>query len=271
MLVALRHLLLVVIGIVLVTPGLWMVSASLMTQAEVLSGAILPAEAQFDNYRDIFVEFPFGMFFRNSVIVTGAVVVLNVALCSLTGYALAKFDFPGRRLIFGFILITMMIPFTVIALPLYLVVHSLGWVNTYQGLIMPFAITAFGVFLMRQAMMTVQNDYLDAARVDGAGELRIFVQIVLPLVRPALLTLAILVFIANWDEFFWPLIVATSDEYRTIPIGLAKLQQQGASTATQWHLIMAGATVAVAPMLLLFLAFRRQFMNATSGLAGLNE
>ena len=266
-----RHSGLLALAAVLVAPGMWMVSASLMTQAEVLSGAILPAVPQWRNYVDIFDRFPFGVFFRNSVLVTGSVVLLNLLFCSMAGYALAKFNFLGKRLVFAFILTTIMIPFTVIAIPLYLVVHQLGWINSYQGLVAPFAVSAFGIFLMRQFMASIRDEYLDAARVDGAGELRIFFVIVLPLARPALMTLAILVFITNWDEFFWPLIAATSDEYRTLPVGLAKLQEAGTSSSTQWHLIMAGATIAVLPIFVLFLAFRRQFMQATSGLAGLNE
>lgn len=265
------HLVLVLVGLILITPGLWMLAASLMTQTEVFSGSILPAAPQFSNYVDIFTEFHFGLFFRNSVIVTGSVVILNVAFCSLTGYALAKFEFPGRRLLFAFILITVMIPFTAIVIPLYLVVQQVGWIDSYQGLIIPFAITSLGVFLMRQFMMGIHDDYLNAARVDGASEFTIFLRIVLPMSKPVLVTVAILTFITNWDEFFWPLVTTTSDAYRTIPIGLAKLQQTGASTSTQWQLIMAAAVVAVVPLLILFLALRKQFMAATAGLSGLNE
>ena len=265
------HLVLLIVGLILITPGLWMLAASLMTQTEVFSGSILPAAPQFSNYVEIFTQFDFGLFFRNSVIVTGSVVVLNVVFCSMTGYALAKFEFPGKRLLFGFILITIMIPFTAIVIPLYLVVQQLGWINSYQGLIAPFAITSLGVFLMRQFTMGLHDDYLHAARVDGAGELTIFFRIVLPMAKPAVITVAILTFITNWDEFFWPLVTTTSDSYRTVPVGLAKLQQTGASTSTQWQLIMAGAVLAVTPILVLFLALRRHFMAATASLSGLNE
>jgi len=265
------HLVLLIVGLILITPGLWMLAASLMTQTEVFSGSILPAAPQFSNYVEIFTQFNFGLFFRNSVIVTGSVVILNVVFCSLTGYALAKFEFPGRRLLFAFILITVMIPFTAIVIPLYLVVQQVGWIDSYQGLILPFAITSLGVFLMRQFMMGLHDDYLNAARVDGANELTIFVRIVLPMSKPALITVAILTFITSWDEFFWPLVTTTSDAYRTVPIGLAKLQQTGASTSTQWQLIMAAAVVAVIPLLILFFTLRTQFMAATAGLSGLNE
>jgi multiple sugar transport system permease protein len=255
-------------GVVIVSfPTFWMFSASLMTRAEIFdpTRGLLPTTWQFDNYLAIFRDFNFGTFITNSMIITGSVVLLNLLLCSMAGYGLAKFEFPGRNLLFLFIVSTIFIPFTVIMIPLYLMVRGLGWINTYQGLIMPFAVIGFGVFLMRQYMSTLNDEYLDAARVDGASEWRIYWSIVLPLMRPALVTLAVLVFITNWDEFLGPLVVATDDSRRPLTIGLARFLEQ---YQNEWHLLMAGAVVAALPPLLLFVALRRYFLASLGGVGG---
>ena len=144
--------------------------------------------------------------------------------------------------------------------------RSLDWVDTYQGLIVPFTMSAFGIFLMRQFMLGVPDDYLDAARIDGASELGIFFRIVIPLSRPALVTLAIVTFVINWDEFLWPLVVTTTNNYRTLPIGLAKFLE---AYDNEWHLLMAGAVVAALPLVLLFLVMQRRFLEGMAGLSGL--
>jgi len=159
-----------------------------------------------------------------------------------------------------------MIPFTAILIPLFLIVRSFGWVNTYPGLIMPFAMSAFGVFLMRQFILAVPDDYIDAGRIDGASELRIYFQIVVPLIQPALITLAIVVFVASWDEFLWMLIITTGDALRTLPVGLAKFVEQ---YRTRYELMMAGSVVAAAPVVLVFLAVQRRFLQGMAGLSGL--
>jgi len=229
---------------------------------------ILPPTWHPENYVDLFTRFRVGRYLTNSVIVTGVVVLLNIVFSTLAGYSLAKYDFPGRNLIFGFILSTIMVPFAVILIPLYLIVRTFGWVNTYQGLIMPFALSAFGIFLMRQYMLALPNEYLDAARIDGASEITIFWRIVMPLARPAVITLAIVTFVGNWDEFLWPLIVATEDRYRTLPVGLAAFLQD---YQNEWHLLMAGAVVAATPVVLLFLLMQGRFLESMAGLSGLRE
>lgn len=257
-------------AILTVLPVLWMVSASFMTRSDVLSTPVhlIPPVWRPQNYQEVFTEFNLGRYLMNSVIVTSSVVILNVLFCSLVGYSLAKFDYPGKGLIFTFIMATIMVPFTVIVIPLYLIVRSFHWVNTYQALIVPFTMSAFGIFLMRQFIFSVPDDYIDAARIDGANELSIFFQIVLPLSRPAMITLAILTFVSNWDEFLWPLVVTTTDQYRTLPIGLAKFLDQ---YENQWNLLMAGAVVAALPVVLLFLAMQRRFLEGMAGLSGLKE
>ena len=254
--------------LIFLLPVLWMVSASFMARQDILSSPVklLPPVWQPQNYRQIFTEFNLGHYFLNSVFVTGSIVVLNVLFCSMVGYSLAKFDFPGKRLVFGFILSTIMIPFAALLIPLYLIIREFDWVNTYQALIVPFSMSALGIFLMRQFLLAIPDDYLDAARIDGATEFGIFFRIVLPLSGPAVTTLAILTFVSYWDEFLWPLVVTTTDEYRPLTVGLSKfLEQYG----TEWHLLMAGAVVAALPVVLLFLLLQRKFFEAQGGLSGL--
>ena len=257
------------VGVVFVAPVLWMVSASFMTRADITASPVnlLPPVWRPENYREIFTGgVRLGRYFANSVLVTSAVVVLNVLFCSLAGYSLAKFRYPGRNLIFSSIMATIMVPFNVIVIPLYLIVRQLGWIDTYQALIVPFAMSAFGIFLMRQFIASIPDDYIAAARVDGASEPRIFVQIILPLSRPAMTTLAILTFVHNWDEFLWPLVVISGDDRRTLPIGLAKFLGQ---YENQWHLLMAGSVVAALPVVVLFLALQRRFLESLGGLSGI--
>ncbi len=255
-------------AIVFSLPAIYMVSASLMSSQELFSSQarLFPSTLQWSNYSEVFINFNFARYLMNSIIVTGSVVILNLILSPMVGYSLAKFDYPGKNVLLIFILATVMVPFTAILIPLFLIVRSLGWVNTYPGLIVPFAMTAFGVFLMRQFMLAVPDDYIDAGRMDGASEFRIFFQIVMPLVQPALVTLAIVVFVANWDEFLWMLVVTTGDALRTLPIGLAKFVEQ---YTTRYELMMAGSVIAAAPVVIVFLALQRRFLEGMAGLSGL--
>ena len=177
------YLLLIAGAVFLVIPIYWMLMASFMTLGDVFSTPVnlIPPTWQPSNYVRIFVDFNIGQYFGNSLIVTSCVVLLNVFFCSLTGYSLAKFDYPGKNIIFLFIMATVMIPFAVLLIPLYLIVRSFGWINSYPGLIVPFGMSAFGIFLMRQFMLGVPDDYMDAARIDGASEFRIFLRVVVPL------------------------------------------------------------------------------------------
>ncbi|MCB0114055.1 MAG: carbohydrate ABC transporter permease [Caldilineaceae bacterium] len=249
-------------------PIVYMVSASLMSADELFSTSarLFPSAPQWTNFAEVFGRFNFGRYLGNSVIVTSAVVLLNLLLSPMVGYSLAKFDFPGKNLLFIFILATVMVPFTAILIPLFLIIRSLDWVNTYQALILPFAMSAFGIFLMRQFALAVPDDYLDAARIDGASEYRIYFQIVLPLLQPALITLAIIVFVAIWDEFLWMLVVTTGDNLRTLPIGLAKFVEQ---YTTRFELMMAGSVVSAAPVVIVFLSIQQRFLEGMAGLSGL--
>jgi len=250
-----------------VLPVFWMFMASFMTLGDVFATPVnlIPPKWQPENFITIFTDFNIGLYFKNSLIITGSIVILQVFFCSIVGYGLAKFDFPGKNIVFMFIMATLMIPFAVILVPLYLIVRSFNWIDTYQGLIFPFAMSPIGIFLMRQFIFAVPDDYMDAARIDGANEFRIFWQVVLPLSKPAVITLAIITFVSNWDQFLWPLIITTTNKYRPLPIGLASFMQQ---FTNDWHLLMAGAVVAVLPVILLFLLMQRQFLEGMAGLSG---
>jgi multiple sugar transport system permease protein len=249
-------------------PTLWMVSASLMTSRELFSPQVrlFPSALIFTNYAEVFSRFNFGRYLLNSVFVTGTIIVLNLLFCPLVGYSLAKFQFPGRNLLFMFVLSTIMVPFTAILVPLYIIVRSLGWINSYQAMIVPFAMSATGIFLMRQFIFALPDDYTDAARIDGASEFTIYWRIVLPICQPALVTLAILTFIGTWDEFLWVLIVTTTEQMRTLPIGLAKFVE---AYQTRWELMMAGATVAALPAVLAFVSMQRRFLTGMASLSGI--
>jgi multiple sugar transport system permease protein len=263
-----RQVILLAGAILFSMPIVYMVSASLMSAEELFSTSarLFPSAPQWTNFAEVFGRFNFGRYLGNSIIVTGAVVLLNLFFSPMVGYSLAKFDFPGKNILFLFILATVMVPFTAILIPLFLIIRSLDWVNTYQALILPFAMSAFGIFLMRQFALAVPDDYLDAARIDGASEYRIYFQIVLPLLQPALITLAIIVFVAIWDEFLWMLVVTTGDNLRTLPIGLAKFVEQ---YTTRFELMMAGSVVSAAPVVIVFLSIQQRFLQGMAGLSGL--
>ncbi len=251
-------------------PLYYMVSTSFKSEPEVFAIPIhwLPETFSPSNYPEAFEVAPFAQYFYNSLVVAITVVLATLFFSALAGYGFAKFSFPGRRISFLFVLSTMMIPFQVLLIPLYVVVYKFGWTNSYAGLIIPGAISAFGVFLMHQACLTLPDELLDAARIDGAGEIGIFWRIVLPLLKPALATLAILTFLGSWNNFLWPLIVVTKDELFTLPVGMTVFQQP--LRAPYWTYIMAVSTVATLPVMIVFIALQRYFIEGVviSGLKG---
>jgi multiple sugar transport system permease protein len=255
--------LLVVIG-----PFLWMALASLKPEAEIrqVPPTWLPDTWTLDNFRELFTRLDFPLYFVNSVVVALAITAGNLLFCSLLGYALAKLTFPGKRTLFLVVLGMLMVPGMVLFVPQFVLVSNLGLTNSYAGLILPFLAGPFGVFLMRQFLTTVPDDLLEAARVDGAGEWRIFFRIVLPLCRPALATLGILTFLSSWNNFLWPLVVATTEDKYTLPVALA-LYSVG-QNRTDFGLLLAGAVVVVLPVLIVFLILQRHFLRgiATTGL-----
>jgi multiple sugar transport system permease protein len=261
---------LTVLGIgVMLLPYFWMVSSSLKTGAEVFELPIrwIPQVPQWHNFRDALSRGSFGTYFYNSGVVAVAVTAANVLLCSLAGYGLAKFRFPYRELSFRVILSTLMLPLEIVLVPTFLVVQQLGMVNTYGGLIVPLAVDAFGIFLMRQFIRDLPDSLIEAARLDGCSELGIFFRIILPNCKPALGALALLSFRDNWDQFLWPYIIASSDRLKTFPLGLA--QMEGIDSAA-YHEIMALALLGMVPTALLFLFFQRAFVRGIA-LSGLKE
>ena len=265
----LKYAVLVIGALVMVFPFVWMIIASLMTAGEIqLRPPVwLPAEPQFRNYSDLADSIPMGRLYFNSLFTSGIIVAGVLISSSLAGFAFAKYRFPGRQFLFYLILATMMIPFFVTLIPVFFIVRQLGWIDTYQGLVAPGLASAYGIFLMRQFIMTLPDELIDAARIDGATELRIYWRIVVPLVKPALATLGTFTFIGAWNNFLWPLLVINSRELMTLPLGINSMKSLYADNT---NLLMAGTAVAVLPMLLVFIFLQRYFIQgiALTGLKG---
>lgn len=258
------YVLLVLGLLLLVGPFVWMILGSFKTTGELrqVPPTWLPENPTLQNYQDLFSRQNFIGYFANSTIVAFFVTAGNVVFCSMLGYALAKLHFPGKRILFAVVLATLMVPGIVTFMPLFVLVANLNLVNTHAGLILPFLAGAFGVFLMRQFIGGIPDELLDAARVDGAGEHYIFWRIVMPLCGPALATLTILTFLASWNSFLWPLVVATSQDMFTLPVAVAFLAtgQQETNVA----LLMAGSVVVILPVVIVFILLQRHF---TQGIA----
>ena len=254
--------------IAVITPFVWMILGSFKSQGELLRSppTWLPEKPTLDNYRQLFDKASFLRYFFNSTVVAIAVTAGNLIFCSMVGYALAKLTFPGKKLVFTLVMGTLLIPGMVTFVPLFVLVANLGMVDSYPGLILPFLVGPFGVFLMRQFILGLPDELLDAARVDGASELRIFRQIILPLCGPGLATLGILTFLGSWNNFLWPLVVAQTQEHYTLPVALALFST--GQNVTNYGLLLAGATVTVVPIVIVFLIFQRRFIEgiATTGI-----
>jgi ABC-type glycerol-3-phosphate transport system permease component len=228
----------------------------------------IPHEFHPENYPEAFATAPFAQYFYNSLVVAVAVVITTLVFSALAGYGFAKFSFPGKNLCFLIVLSTLMIPFQILLIPLYVLVHGFGWTNNYAGLIIPGALSAFGVFLMRQFCLTLPEELLDAARIDGAGEIGIFWRIVMPLLKPPLASLAIITFLGSWNNFLWPLIVVNKGDLFTLPVGMTVFTQPLRSP--YWTYIMAVSTVATLPVVLVFLVLQKYFIQGVvlSGMKG---
>jgi len=257
------------LAVVTLVPFVWVLFGSFKSQAEIMAapGAWLPRNfGNFDNFIELFQHRQFGTFMRNSFIVSGATVVANVLFSSMAGYALAKLPFRGRRLVFGAVLMAMMVPYVALFVPQFFVIVQLGLVNTLTAMVLPIAVMPIAVFIMRQFADSIPDDLLEAARLDGAGEFRIFFGIFLPLLGPAVATVAIITFLNSWNYFLWPLIVAQSQDTYTLPVGLSIASQ--AANSTDYGLLLAGAVVVLLPVLLLFLFLQKYFVRgiAVTGL-----
>ena len=269
-----RHLVVVGLvaagGVVVFFPFFWMAVTSLKTVPEIQRVPLQVAPdrwSNFDNYREVFRRQPFGRFLLNSALVASVSAVSSLLVSSLAGYGFAKFRFPGRDVLFFGIIGILMVPFQSVVVPLYLWVNRLGLLDTYAGILAPDLVSVFGVFLMRQAIEMVPTDYIEAARIDGGGELGIFWRIVLPSVAPAMATLVIIKFMWTWNELFWPLVVINSPEMKVVTLGLVGFTNM---YFIEYNLVTAAAVVSILPVLAIFLLCQRWVVRAVvmSGLKG---
>lgn len=264
---------LILVTLIMVVPFIWMISTSMRPSGTEFAypPELVPDSINFDNYESLFTLVPFGRYFVNTVIVTGVTVFGQLLICSMAAYGFARLNFIGRDTIFIAYLATMMIPYQITLIPLFLIVFHLGWIDTYQGLVAPGLSSVFGIFLLRQAFMGVPRDYQDSARIDGATEWVVYWRIFLPLNGPALATLGVFAFMAAWTDLLWPLLIARSQELRTLELGLAYFNATTTTfRQTNWPLMMAAAVVVMVPVLLVYVFAQRYFIQgiALSGVKG---
>lgn len=258
------YILMALIVIVIGLPLLWMLLASVKTLQEIYTfpPVWIPARFRWENYVEAWQIAPFGRFYVNTIIMTFFGTLAKMINGILSAYALSYLRFPMRDLVFVIILAALMIPPQITILPNYLTLGSLGWINTYQALILPEAGIAFGTFLLRQHFLTLPREVLDAARVDGAGHLRILGSVVLPMSQPIVMTLLLLTAVSRWNDYLWPLIATTTKEMRTLPVGIAFLLDQEGNT--QWGQVMAATVMVVVPLLVLFVWTQKYLVEGIS-------
>ncbi|GAA4771245.1 carbohydrate ABC transporter permease [Microbacterium gilvum] len=256
-------------ALITLLPFYWVVSGSLRSLQEIRQepGAWFPAAPTLDNFARLFTEVGFGTYLVNSVVVAAIVVVGNVIAATAAGYALTKFDFPGKRLAFAAVLAALMIPYTAVFVPQFVITVNLGLVDTLAGIALPSVALPISIFIMRQYASSVPDELIEAARLDGAGEFRIFFRIFLPLAGPAVATVTIMSFLTSWNNFIWPLVVAQSSGTYTLPVALAATSQASAHVL-DYGLVLAGALVIMLPVLILFLLLQRYFVQGIAA-AGL--
>ncbi|MFD0019878.1 carbohydrate ABC transporter permease [Streptomyces sp. NPDC058382] len=255
----------VVLSLLSLFPILWMISSSFKSRATVTDGKLLPQDFTWDNFTYVFTQVPFGRWLLNSFVMAAVITVAALFFHSMAAYALARLKFPGRDSIFAVIFSTLLITAPVILIPLFIIVRELGMLDSYAGLIIPLVFNAFGIFLLRQFYLGIPKELEEAAIVDGCGYWRVYWNVVLPLSRPILSALAVFFFLANWNQFAWPLVSTSSADLTVTQVGIASFTSQ---YGANWNYILAAAAVAVLPMLALFLVFQRQMVESikTSGL-----
>ena len=252
---------------VMVFPLYWMFATAIRPRKELFSGEfnLFPSELVWSNFSEAWGKLPFTQFYINSIVIAVVAVAVTVFINLLAGYTFAKYEFPGRNILFLLLISTLMIPIQVIMVPEFLIVSQLGWVNTYAGVIAPRAAEAFGIFMVRQFMVSIPDELLEAARLDGASEFKIFLRVVLPLSWPVIAVLTIFTFMWRWNDFAWPLVVLQERSTYTVPLGLNLMKGQ---FFTDWTGIMSMSLVSILPMLLVFIFFQRYFIQgmATTGM-----
>lgn len=261
----LTYLGLSLIALAMLLPLLWLVSTAFKSPGEDIfqfPPRLFPVQPTFANFVKVWQTNPFGRYLFNSSLVAGLTVGLNLLFCSLAAYPLARLNFHGKNTIFTLIVATILIPFQIVMIPLYILTVQLGLRNSYLGLIFPAIASAFGIFLLRQAFQGVPKELEEAGRMDGCSELGIWWHVMLPSIRPALVTLAIFVFIGSWSDFLWPLIILDRPELYTLPLGVAKL---AGAFSLDWRLIAAGSVISIAPILLFFTIMQRYIVPTEAG------
>jgi multiple sugar transport system permease protein len=259
----LLRLVLLIGSVMMVTPFYWMVLTSLKSKSEIvrIPPSLFPESLNLNNYIEAWGRLDFPSLLQNSIFLALVMTIVQVLTSSLVGYVFAKIQFPGREVLFVIVLSTMMIPFSVVMIPLFLLVAKMDLANNYWGIIIPGLFSTFGIFLMRQFMSGLPDELLDAARIDGANEFRIFTSVILPLSKSPLAALGILTFLGQWDSFLWPLIVLTDSDLFTLPVGLALFNNR---FYTEYGPLLAGATIAVIPILIVFVSAQRFFMESVA-------
>ena len=254
---------------VFMVPVAWMVLSSLKPEDQVIAPSIqfLPREVKWQNYAEVWIGVPFNRYIFNSTVVAGTTTVINVLVSSLAGYGLSKFSFFGRKLIFLFILSSIMVPFQVMMIPLFILAKTLKLLNSLHGLIIPTSVTAFGVFLMRQTILPIPNDFTDSARIDGCNEVQIYWRVILPLARVAIVTLVVLHFLGSWNDLIWPLLIVFRDEFTTLPLALTRLQGDW-QFGYRYERLMSIAVIMSVPVILLYVVFNR-FLTRGIAMGGL--
>uniref|UniRef100_A0A9E8CS43 Carbohydrate ABC transporter permease n=1 Tax=Bosea sp. NBC_00436 TaxID=2969620 RepID=A0A9E8CS43_9HYPH len=239
------------------TPVLWAVLSAFKSRADIFAGDVWPRRWSLENFDELLAKTFYLRWMVNSLVVALASTALGLLFCSLGGYAFAKFDFPGKTVMFWVVIASVSIPAFTTVIPLFGWLAKLGLLDTYIVLILPFAANAFGIFLMRQYAMAVPNELLDAGRIDGAGEFRLYWSVVLPLLRPALGTVGVLIFIASWNSYIWPLVMMRTDEMLTLPVGVATLK---GDQLPEYGMLMAASVLSSVPIIIAFLIMQRQFI-----------
>lgn len=263
------YIALVLIGIVMLVPFLWMVLGSFKNVREVMQfpPTFIPKDPTLQNYKDVFSRLPFARYYMNTIITSVIPTIVTVFTAAMAGFGFAKYRFAGRSLIFWLILATMMIPYPVTIVPLYIMAYRTGLVNTYTGLIVVSLSSAFGIFMMRQFCLSIPDDLLDAARIDGSSEFGIFFKIITPLTKPALATLTIFTFTGNWNSYMWPLLIVNTDRLRTLSLAIPLFNGQYASFP---NLVYAASTMAILPVILLFI-FNQRYFTEGIAVSGMKE
>jgi multiple sugar transport system permease protein len=247
-------------SIVMVFPMVWMLVSSLKTITEITHAppVFFPERPMWSNYAKVASAIPYGRMYINSLVITAVATTSTLFFSALGGYTFGKMEFPGRNALLVFVVATMLVPFSIIVVPLYLLVAGIGLVNTYLGIVLPSLMSAFGIYMVRQFCASIPNELLDVSRIDGCREFTIFLRIILPLLGPCLGALAIFTFMWDWNAFLWPMLMANSQQRMTIPVGLAMLVGEFSSES---NLIMAGASLAIVPVLIVFLFAQRQIIE----------